>query len=1142
MPKCDEILSAVLDRSGLQRRDGHPLYSYRLTLDELEQLRVELANRFQIAQKLRTAEEKAAFCLFASEYFRREYERGVWSWSVIFDGVKCDPVVAQSLQSKRGEYTIEGLRWWNLDVIRTAASQRYLTTLVCQGGFPINTLRNDGASLSRMLRQCLRQHELYPTEPVGEIILEYIDYLPETLREAEVRYLVEKVVEAIASLRRRSDDAVDKGIRRRDFLDEHVPGWHEQMPFRIEDVDAQNLVLTLLDVQKAQALDRQPLAILTTLDDSDGRFRVQRSLQHPSGIESATLLRILNLDDQTSLYPRMTGFLKAGETRAQVCNIAKPFTGSNIRIQPAGARQLVGDEACGQTTMLVRSGLEEVADAPLPGGEALPISPWIFNAEPPHQLIGVGSVKTRHESVMVAMPDGAVLEADDAESLDQKLAERDVYRVSGDASIRDDDTIYRIRTREKESEELIYELRGQRRRLGSSGSDMWLGPPSVFEIRLDDSEKPRQLSPAEVSWRPRKGGGWSPMRDDCLGDVVVRADVDGECKLMVGATVFPPDFSLTVRPSSTVNEGRLIFRGLGDADVYMAETTGVTFNVTGDEQERTVTVSVSGDRPDTVLAKIRSCDQVIAEVRLVCPTQACHLIDAAGCRIDSNRGIPLDRLDGVRLRLIQPTGQQPFVMELLHSQIIDKLTESSTKGVWEYPLSFLKDRAVGLLAMSDEPDGEVELGVKVGAALTPKFKWRIARYGHRIEPVKDNSQTEAEREQERRDGISRVRIADRKARQDVLAGDASIRVLNLNSPKAVLPAESVTFDGPGQWSVQHADVDPGYYLVTGRTNMGETFRPLRIVSRPDQVVAPADDKPTSEYTFDEVSSIRNKHARREVWDQYFDRLIDDLSDPGWEKVNDVVEASMTLPVTTFEAVAALTRNPIAVARYGILQPNNATLWQRLEELPFLWSLVPVSAWVTCASRILNYFRGRMASIGLTEEQIRPVVESKTVAFATSAPDRNPAMSCIASCLFHADLVDPQLLKLVGTTQRDRDLALSSLIQRHKQLDTRQTWPNFKIQQDELTREILNSTPGLLNRDTHQNQWAVINGPTIAAIHSVYEVPISDEQLRGFKRLRSLDSEWFDAANHYAMYHVATRRLKEEPMWIQNLIQSPQPTA
>lgn len=1137
MPKCDEILSAVLDRSELSRREGHPLYAYRLTLEELEQLRVELANRFRFAQKLRTAEEKAAFCLFASECFRREYERGVWSWSVIFDGVKCDPALAQSLQSKRGEYTIEGLRWWSLDVIRTAVSQRYLTTLVCQGGFPLNTLRNDGASLSRMLRQCLRQRELYTKEPVNEIVLEYIDLLPETLNEAEVRFLLEKIVTAIAKLRKQSDSAIEQGISRRDYLDLHVPGWHEQMPFRIEDADAQTLVLTLLDAQKAQALDRQPLAILTTLVDSDGRFRVQRSLQHPSGIESASLLRILNLDDQKSLYPRMTGFLKACETRAQVCNFAKPFTGSTIQIQPAGARHLVGDDACGQTTLLVRSGLEEVADAPLPGGEALPISPWIFNAESPYQLVSVGSVKTRHESVLVAMPDGATLEADDAESLGQKLAERDVYRVSGDASIRDDDAVYRVRTRQKESEDLIYELRGQRRRLGSSGSDMWLGPPSVFEVRLDDSEKPRQLGPAEVSWRPRKGGSWKSMRDDCLGDVVIRVDVDGDCKLMVGATVFPPDFSLTVRPSATVNEGRLIFRGLGDADVYMAETAGVAFDVTGDEHERTVTVSVSGDRPDTVLAKIRSCDQVIAEVRLVCPTQACHLIDAAGCRIDSNRGIPLDRLDGVRLRLIQPAGQQPFVMELFHSQIIDKLSESSTKGVWEYPLSFLKDRAVGLLAMSDDPDGEVELGVKVGAALTPTFKWRIARYGHRIEPARNDSQTESEREQDYQECVSRVRIADRKAREDVLAGDASIRVLNLNSPKAVLPAECVTFDGPGQWSVQHSDADPGYYLVTGRTNMGETLRPLRIVSKPDQVVAPADDKPTSEYTFDEVSSIRNKYARREAWDKYFDRLINDLSDPGWEKVSDVVESSMTLPVTTFEAVAALTRNSIAIARFGILQPGDARLWQRLEELPFLWCLVPVSAWVTCASRILNYFRGQMASIGLTEEQIRPSIEAKTTAFATSAPDRNPAMSCIAACFFNAGLVDLSLLRLVGTTEPERQQALSSLMQRHKELDTRSTWPNFRIQQDDLTREVLNSTPSLLNRETHANQWAVINGPSIAAIHSVYDIPTSADQLRGFKRLRSLDSEWFDTANHYAMHHVATRRLKEDPMWIQGLIQS-----
>ena len=90
------------------------------------------------------------------------------------------------------------------------------------------------------------------------------------------------------------------------------------------------------------------------------------------------------------------------------------------------------------------------------------------------------------------------------------------------------------------------------------------------------------------------------------------------------------------------------------------------------------------------------------------------------------------------------------------------------------------------------------------------------------------------------------------------------------------------------------------------------------------------------------------------------------------------------------------------------------------------------------------------------------------------------------------------------------------------------------------REILNSTPNLVNRDTHANQWAVINAPAIAAIHSAYGVTPDQKLIRELKRLRSFDTEWFDAANLYAMYHVIDRRTKEDSDWIDRIVQAEKP--
>ena len=147
MTTCFETLAQVLSRSGLNREDGHPLYRYRVTSDELERLRKELSLLFTTRGSLRMPEEYAAFCLFGAEWFRRHYQSGNWNWDIIFDGLDLYGAHRPALQSVY-EYVERGLRYWRTRLLSTDLMRLFLRTLVCQGGFPINTLRNDGAGLS----------------------------------------------------------------------------------------------------------------------------------------------------------------------------------------------------------------------------------------------------------------------------------------------------------------------------------------------------------------------------------------------------------------------------------------------------------------------------------------------------------------------------------------------------------------------------------------------------------------------------------------------------------------------------------------------------------------------------------------------------------------------------------------------------------------------------------------------------------------------------------------------------------------------------------------------------------------------------------------------------------------------------------
>ncbi len=155
MPSCADILKHVIARSGLKREDGYSLYRYRVTLEELEQLRQELRFQFESCDTLRMPEECAAFCLFGAERFRRNYQSGPWSWDVIFDGLDLLEARRPNPQAT-AVWVRRGLDFWNVRLLSTQLMTLYLRTLVCQGGFPINTLRNDGAGLKRLLKASLR--------------------------------------------------------------------------------------------------------------------------------------------------------------------------------------------------------------------------------------------------------------------------------------------------------------------------------------------------------------------------------------------------------------------------------------------------------------------------------------------------------------------------------------------------------------------------------------------------------------------------------------------------------------------------------------------------------------------------------------------------------------------------------------------------------------------------------------------------------------------------------------------------------------------------------------------------------------------------------------------------------------------------
>ena len=1036
-----------------------------------------------------------------------------------------------------GDCTFDGLYWWNVDVIATKFSFRYLTTLVCQGGFPLKTLSRDGAGLSRFLKACLKDHERYPSEPIGEIVQSYVHYLPNTLDNNEVRGLVSGLVEAIAGLRKQSDAASDAGLSRFDYLNQHQPGWEQSLPLRVDDPAAQSLLVALLDTARSQPFSHRAMAIATTLQFKSGNGYIARTLQFPSQLMDEDFRRLVGYHTDEAIAPRMTGILEAGDVRNSCISLSRSHDGASIRMLKRGDATLSGRQAFLASELVLSAGNKEQKRISVPGGEALPDSPWVFSTDEPHQLIGVGSVRPRDASVLIAIPEDCEIRVEPDATIQKreaKVAGRDVVELSGKAKIYMEDIEFLVRTKSEVEKAFLYELRGYGRRLGVQGENIWIGIPRVFQIPVNEDEPTKEVPRDNVQWRSAQGGAWKSISIDCVGEVWIRVQEENETQYLAKVIVLPANFLFRVIPDSKETAGTLELSGLGSTSVYASGDEETDCEVESLAEKILVKVRTSSNRPEPLNLRFKFANENQCDVSMVCPVSVIGIVNAIGDALPAGRAVPVETMDGLRLQLIQPRPLTPFVYEAEFDRLIDEARETASAGLWELPLSFIRDHAVGILSLSDHPDSEVEFKVRLGKAYRDSFTFRVGRYSQSLNKETRESLTLGGASLES-DQTTTV-FLEHETLDSEASEDFSLSVMPLGRPKQHVDSSTVDEAGSGKWVIDHSNYPPGYYLAVARQGVSESLRPLRFVVKTAQFneeVRGLEESP--ENYFDRILNIRNAEERRSGWDEFFSKLVDDYSHPGWARVDDLVKASYDLPVTTYEAVAALTRNPAAVARYGILEPHEIRLWERLERLPFLWSLIPVQTWVSTASRCRDHVRNLLGGSGLDDAAISNLVASQSNKFAEEAPSRCPAMYCILMALWRAGFqFDPHHMHgtsdggIKGLTLVDRQQEHTRLMAQHTKYDTRDAWPNFKLEYSERVREILRDTEGLLMNGSFPNQWVILNGPAVAAVYTAYGFDLNEELIKRFKRLRATDAEWYDKANAIALLKLMQRRYSEDP--------------
>jgi hypothetical protein len=105
-------LQDLLRSRNLPQPDGRPLYAYRLTDTEFDSLQQLLTRKDHRDIEAMGGEDHFLTCwfLYASEWWKRCYSGGAWSWTPIFKSINFEDL--ESLQ--RTEWVEAASKFWRL--------------------------------------------------------------------------------------------------------------------------------------------------------------------------------------------------------------------------------------------------------------------------------------------------------------------------------------------------------------------------------------------------------------------------------------------------------------------------------------------------------------------------------------------------------------------------------------------------------------------------------------------------------------------------------------------------------------------------------------------------------------------------------------------------------------------------------------------------------------------------------------------------------------------------------------------------------------------------------------------------------------------------------------------------------------------
>lgn len=1073
---CSSWLTAMFHKRGLNKANKKPLFTYQLTSDEYQELKLVIIRLTASKERLKNHEWCAAFVLFCSEWYRREYQEG-WSWDGIWN------VLGFKVEANQRPQLIEkGLGYWGRKVNQYENERNdYLGTLYSEGGLPFGLLASQGSRYQQLFKRLLNEFDnakSFGTSPILRI-QKQLEGFPDAFQKETTVALLDEMVESLYDFIDRFDlsNQSDPVLH----LDESYPAWRKSFPIPLEDLTGNEFLaglLTSATSHRKNLKQRQKrLAIQQWLSNSEsfgfiGKIECDKHIQIPVGktefshpnaelflfegqqqIKSLGRVRLQCDQLVTTLHLRSTSFHFSRERWEAPLNLVVMQSGT-IRYQ-----EVIPDSA-----ILLRD---------------MPVVLQLIDGR--NNVIGFGSVSKKAESLYALAPSYfEVLNQDEVVSIhsyEELVGGYQLIKFSGELTLssylEEVNDQYIISTKSDVFTKDLLVITGPEHTFESKqGYPIYKGVPKI-DCKLSNA----------VIYIEDTIYGKGQYFASIYGRQVLRVKVGDKTLYRRKIAILPESLQIKTEAGATPTQG--LIRLECDKNLTSRVSTRIATKIIKSDMGSSIELNADEQPPSEIELEVFA--NLLADpvtIKIPFPSRGALLFDGNGQKL--SKRIIIEDLFGARaLFFFEPEkGRAKFDIELKaptrsKDNVNYNYSYSVSESFKEINLYEFRHKIKELLSTSDGLDETVRL--IVSSSSSDSTQYQIGRYT--TSPKKKDD----------------LLVFDEREVSDF--GSIQVELINLENPeeKPIKLTQRNSNDSPiGKFELP---------VIISSPKLAVPSKSSRVSFRASYL-APNHSALNSEKakTLNKAVSEFHPNTNPNPFDTIFDVMAVDFSHSSWRYLDTLFENFSYLPMSTFEVWKALAKHPICLTAYPLASKHNTEdVMQAFQtEFNIVWELNSLETW----KRALSCYK-RSMEVQAYPDEIVDRFEKK---------ERNELASFLGLTDFLKVSVQSVALysSLISVWKGD-------LLRLNAEIDNWPTQYDFQ-----LSQWVLSHKPELLSFDIpHKFQTSVMLFPIVAAAVVSDEAVWSDvlgttnTNYLLLRQLMDFDRDWFNSVFQCCLSIFAT---------------------